>query len=122
MALDYMLKHRGFPGRLPGTDFQFTLRRANPKGPTPIARRERHADRRPPDKRADVGFMAALWEQFGEDPFERGNLDAGRLSWLWGREVIAAEDPFDLASYESMMVIDVIRARAAFPDVFEVDV
>ncbi len=122
MALDYMLKHRGFPGRLPGTDFQFTLRRANPKGPTPIARRERHADRRPPDKRADVGFMAALWEQFGEDPFERGNLDAGRLSWLWGREVIAAEDPFDPASYESMMVIDVIRARAAFPDVFEVDV
>ena len=36
-----MLKHRGFPGRLPGTDFQFTIRRANPKGVTPITRRER---------------------------------------------------------------------------------
>ena len=27
-----MLKHRGFPGRLPGTDHQFTIRRANPRG------------------------------------------------------------------------------------------
>jgi hypothetical protein len=27
--LPYMDKHRGFPGRLPGTDFQFVLRRAN---------------------------------------------------------------------------------------------
>ncbi len=26
-----MLKHRGFPGRMPGTDFQFTIRRANVK-------------------------------------------------------------------------------------------
>ena len=30
-----MIKHRGFPGRLPGTDFQFTVRRPNPKGATP---------------------------------------------------------------------------------------
>jgi hypothetical protein len=30
-----MIKHRGFPGRLPSTDFQFTIRRANPKGATP---------------------------------------------------------------------------------------
>ena len=42
----YMLKHRGFPGRLPGTDFQFTIRRPNPKGVTPITRRERRPDRR----------------------------------------------------------------------------
>ena len=35
-----MLKHRGFPGRLPGTDFQFVIRRENrKKGATPIARR-----------------------------------------------------------------------------------
>ena len=26
-----MLKHRGFPGRMPGTDFQFTIRRENRK-------------------------------------------------------------------------------------------
>ena len=112
-----MMKHRGFPGRLPGTDFQFTIRRANPRGVTPITRRERHADRRPADKRADAGFMAALWEQFGEDPFERGNLDAGRISWLFGREVVPAEDPFDPASYDSMLRINADLARASFPEV-----
>lgn len=111
-----MLKHRGFPGRLPGTDFQFTIRRANPKGVTPLSRRERHADRRPADKRADDGFMAALWAQFGDEPFERGNLDAGRLSWLFGREVVPAEDPFDPASYDALLRIDVAQAQASFPE------
>ena len=114
-----MLKHRGFPGRLPGTDFQFTIRRANPRGVTPITRRERFADRRPADKRADAGFMAALWEHFGDQPFERGNLDAGRLSWLFEREVIPAEDPFDPASYDALLVIDVPVARASFPEVVQ---
>ncbi len=113
-----MLKHRGFPGRLPGTDFQFTIRRPNPKGVTPITRRERFRDRKPADRRADAGFMQALWEQFGEQPFERGNLDAGRLSWLFGREVVPAEEPFDPASYEALLVIDVDVARASFPDIF----
>ena len=113
-----MLKHRGFPGRLPGTDFQFTIRRPNPKGVTEITRRERYRDRRPADKRADAGFMAALWESFGEEPFERGNLDAGRLSWLFGREVIPAEDPFDPQSYEALLRIDVAVAQSAFPEVF----
>lgn len=114
-----MIKHRGFPGRLPGTDFQFTIRRANPRGVTPITRRERHADRRPADKRADAGFMAALLQHFGDEPFERGNLDAGRISWLFGREVIAAEDPFDPASYDALLRINVDYARTTFPEAFE---
>ncbi|MFT3689620.1 hypothetical protein [Paenirhodobacter sp.] len=114
-----MLKHRGFPGRLPGTDHQFTIRRANKAGATKIIRRERYRDRAPADRRADAGFMAALWDYFGEEPFERGNLDAGRLSWLIGREVVAAEEPFDPESYEQLLRIDVKRAQAAFPEVFE---
>jgi len=114
-----MLKHRGFPGRLPGTDFQFTIRRPNKSGATPLKARERFADRRPPDRRADTGFMAALWAHFGDEPFERGNLDAGRLSWLFGREVVAAQDPFDASSYEALLVIDEARARAAFPEAFD---
>ncbi|MCB1330761.1 MAG: hypothetical protein KDK28_15580, partial [Maritimibacter sp.] len=114
-----MTKHRGFPGRLPGTDFQFTLRRANKKGATPLVARERYADRRPADRRADEGFMAALWAHFGTEPFERGNLDAGRLSWLFGREVVAAEEPFDKTSYQALLRIDETRARASFPGVFE---
>ena len=115
--LPYMDKHRGFPGRLPGTDFQFTLRRANKEGATALTERVRYPDRRPPDKRADAGFMKALWEHFGEEPFVRGNLDAGRLSWLFGREVIPAEDPFDPASYEAMLRIDVDVARQTFPEI-----
>jgi len=114
-----MLKHRGFPGRLPGSDFQFTIRRANVKeGATRLIKRERFRDRKPADRRADEGFMAALWQYFGEESFERGNLDAGRLSWLFGREVVAAEDPFDATSYEALLKIDVAKARAAFPAVF----
>lgn len=113
-----MLKHRGFPGRYPGSDFQFTIRRGNAKGVTPLTRRERYADRRPADRRADAAFLAALWEHFGAEPFERGNLDAGRLSWLFGREVIAGEDPFDPASYDALLQVNEAAARGAFPDVF----
>jgi len=117
-----MLKHRGFPGRLPGSDFQFVIRRANMKdGPTPLIERKRFADRRPADRKADTGFMAALWNHFGDEPFERGNLDAGRLSWLFGREVVPAEDPFDPRSYEALLRIDVAVAKVSFPDIFDDD-
>lgn len=114
-----MLKHRGFPGRLPSTDFQFTIRRANKQGATKLIERKRYPDRRPADKRADTAFMAALWTHFGEEPFERGNLDAGRLSWLFGREVVAAESPFDPESYEALLRIDLAKARLSFPEVFD---
>lgn len=117
-----MLKHRGFPGRLPGTDFQFVIRRANMKaGATKIVRRERYKDRNTADRRADAGFLAALVASFGEEPFERGNLDAGRIGWLFGREVVAAQDPFDPASYEALLRVDLKRAQAAFPEVFAPD-
>ena len=117
-----MLKHRGFPGRMPGTDFQFTIRRANVKdGATKLIRRERFKDRKHLDRAADAAFMAALWQYFGEETFERGNLDAGRLSWLFGREVVPAEDPFDPCSYEALLKIDARRAEAAFPQVFGPD-
>ena len=117
-----MLKHRGFPGRMPGTDFQFTIRRANVKdGATKLIKRERYKDRKHADRLADQGFMAALWAQFGEEPFERGNLDAGRLSWVFGREVVPAEDPFDPASYDALLKLDLRRAQASFPEVFAED-
>src|SRR5690606_14654083 len=110
-----MLKHRGFPGRMPGTDHQFTIRRANHKnGVTKIIRRERYKDRKHVDRMADKAFMAALWQYFGEEPFERGNLDAGRLSWLIGREVVSATPNFDPANYEQLMRIDVAKASVSF--------
>ena len=116
--LPYMDKHRGFPGRLQGTDFQFVIRRANKDGATKITERVRHPDRKPADRRADAGFMLALWTHFGDEPFVRGNLDAGRLSWLFGREVVPATDPFDPADYEALLQIDVDVARRSFPEVF----
>lgn len=122
MARDYMTKHKGFPGRLPGSDYQFTIRRANPKGVTPLKALERYRDRKPADKRADAAFMSALWAHFGEEAFERGNLDAGRLSWLFGREVVPADpENFDPASYEAELKIDVKRAMATFPELFAQD-
>lgn len=116
-----MTKHRGFPGRLPGSDLQFTIRRANPKGATPLIRRERHADRRPADRTADEHFLWALWQHFGDDPFERGNLDAGRLSWLFGREVVAADDRFDHRDYAARLRVDRDAAEAAFPGLLDSD-
>lgn len=114
-----MLKHRGFPGRLPGTDFQFIIRRANPKGVTPLAPRKRFADRRLVDRRADEAFLGALIAHFGDEPFERGNLDAGRLSWLLGREVVSASDPFDPVSYDQLLRVDLRAAQASFPQLFD---
>lgn len=110
-----MLKHRGFPGRLPGSDFQFTIRRGNPRGVRPLTTRRRHADRRPADRAADEAFLLALYEHFGDAPFERGNLDAGRLSWFFGREVVPAAQPFDPASYEALLRLDLAHARRSFP-------
>lgn len=115
-----MLKHRGFPGRLPGTDFQFTIRRENNKGATPLVRRERFRDRKPADRRADTGFLAALIDHFSEEPFERGNLDAGRLSWLIGREVLSVGE-FDPADYGQLFRVDISAARTSFPEIFADD-
>ncbi|MFD1795881.1 hypothetical protein FQV27_03070 [Paracoccus aurantiacus] len=115
-----MQKHRGFPSRLPSTDYQFTIRRANSKGATKLAARERFRDRSPADRRADAGFLAALIDHFGEDEFERGNLDAGRLSWLLGREVLAV-GKLDPTSYEQLFRIDMKKAEANFPEIFATD-
>lgn len=113
-----MLKHRGFPSRLPGTDFQFTIRHAAKGTPPALRARERYRDRRPADRLADTGFLAALWSHFGEEPFARGNLDAGRLNWLFGREVVPAEDPFDPECYDALLRIDPVRAAVSFPEIF----
>lgn len=114
-----MLKHRGFPGRLPSSDLQFVIRRASKDGATPLKARERFADRRPIERAADREFLRALIVQFGEEPFERGNLDAGRLNFLLGREVVPGEDPFDPASYEALLRVDIASARLSYPEIFE---
>ena len=114
-----MIKHRGFPSRLPGTENHFTIRRANKNGATKLVARERFADRRNVDNKADEAFLKALIEYFGEKPFERGNLDAGRLSWLLGREVVAVDDAFDPEDYEALLQVNMSKAMASYPQIFE---
>jgi len=112
-----MLKHRGFPARYPGSDFHFTLRRANKKGATLLRARERFADRTNVDRAVDQAFLQALIDHFGGEPFERGNLDAGRLSWLFGREVVAVDDPFDAECYEARLRVDLDKAISSYPNI-----
>ncbi|MEX2519776.1 MAG: hypothetical protein WD969_10645 [Paracoccaceae bacterium] len=110
-----MLKHKGMPGRFPGTDHQFTLRR-NGRTVTPLIARPRYADRKKADLEIDAYFLASLIDLFGGEPFERGNLDAGRLSWLFGREVVAVERDFDPESYEALLRVDLSVAARSFPE------
>ena len=50
-------------------------------------------------------------------PFERGNLDAGRINWLLGREIVAADSDFDPACYEAELRVDLDVVRASFSHV-----
>ncbi len=117
--LPNMTKHKGFPSGMPGTGVQFTIRRANPKGVTPLKVLPRKARPGTKEHRIDAAFLHALWHHFGPEPFERGNLDAARLNLLFGREVVAADKDFDPLSYEALLVIDERVARQSFPESFE---
>lgn len=114
-----MTKHRGIPSGLAGAGWQFTVRRANPKGASPIVERPRRFRGDQTEENADIAFLHALWNCFGTEPFERGNLDAGRVSRLFNREIIAAEKPFDATSYEAMLQINESAARKSFPQAFD---
>ena len=117
--LPYMTKHRGFPSRLPGTDFQFTIRRASPVA-SKIEKKERHQDRKKTLKEADANFLACLWQHFGNEPFVRGNLDASRLNALFMREVIPVDaNQFNPQDYEALLQINEQLARTTFPESFE---
>lgn len=117
--LPEMTKHRSFPSGLSGTGWQFTLRRANPRGVTKLFEKPRPLTSDRTEPLADAAFLQALWQHFGAEPFERGNLDAGRLSRLFGREVVPAEKPFDPASYQALLKINETLARANFPQSFD---
>ena len=51
-----MIKHKGFPSRMPGTDFQFTVRHFKNKVP-PIIERKRKFDALPIHVKADKTFL-----------------------------------------------------------------
>ena len=49
----------------------------------------------------------------------RGNLDAGRISWLFDREIKSAEKSFDPKSYEALLVLDIKEIEKNFPNVIK---
>jgi len=79
----------------------------------------RFADRKSSDRLADEEFLRALWNYFGENEFERGNLDAGRLNWVFEREVKPADEDFIPDSYDARLRIDKTVLRSSFPQIFE---
>jgi len=113
-----MFKHRGFPEYVPGTDDKVTIRRAG-KQPTPLKARERLRDRKASARRSDAYFLALLVDRYGGQPFERGNLDAGRINWLLGREIVAAGRGFDSDSYETELRLDLAAVHASYPEVLD---
>ena len=114
-----MQKYKGFQSRIPGTDYQFKIRRANPKGATKLVRRERYKDRKPADQKADKAFLEEVIRYFGDKPFQRGCLDAGRLSWFFEREIVPATEIFNCQSYEALLIVNWDLVRISFPSLLE---
>ena len=97
----------------------FTIRRENKVEPAKIFRRERYADRRKNDIIADTVFLSHLIVFFGDKPFTRGNLDAGRISWLFDREIKSAEKSFNPKSYEALLILDFEEIEKNFPNIIK---
>ena len=57
-------------------------------------------------EKADRWFLATLIALYGRTNFKRGNLDAGRLNRLFGREIVAVSTEFDPASSEADLRIE----------------
>jgi hypothetical protein len=113
-----MQKHRGLPEFMYGTNIRIAIRRDADK-PTPLKRRDRDWKRPAEQSKADEFMLAALYKLYGEEPFVRGNIDAGRINWLLGREIVAVDLNFSPIDYETMLKIDMDVARKNFPGAFE---
>ena len=69
-----------------------------------------------PTSEYEIGY---LFEDDSWRPSAKQPRFFGRLSWLLGREIKPAEDPFDPKSYEALLVLDLGVARQSFPEVFD---
>ena len=114
-----MFKHRGFPSGIKQTKIHFTIRRQNKVAPAKIFKRERFSDRRQSDSKADQIFLSYLYAYFGDKPFIRGNLDAGRINWLFEREVKSFDNDFDPQSYDSMFILDIHQIKKNFSEIIK---
>ena len=53
------------------------------------------------------------------EAFERGNLDSGRLGWLFGREIVPAGDELRLNDYGAKFRINFDLVKLNYPELFE---
>lgn len=111
-----MQKHRGLPEFMYGTNIRVAIRR-DAKEITPLRRRDRDKMRPSLQTEADCFTIAALYKLYQDKPFVRGNIDAGRINWLLGREIIPADAKFSATDYETLLKLDVVAARKNFPGV-----
>jgi hypothetical protein len=99
-----------------GDKYKVTLK-IRPREVTSLFTKERIGDDRAAET-ADRWFLATLRALYGKAPFLRGNLDAGRLNRLYGREIVPAQDAgFDAESLEAELAIDVDAAGEYFKHV-----
>ena len=67
---------------------------------------------------ADRYLLQRLYGLYEGRAFVRGNLDAGRLNRLFGREIVAAENPFDPRSLSGRLSINIEAGRHSFSGIF----
>jgi len=85
-----------------------------PKDVTALHAKERSGDD-PFAEIADRWFLATLFALYGCRAFKRGNLDAGRVNRLFGREIVPADaDTFDTLSLDAELRIDVQTSSIYF--------
>ena len=52
-------------------------------------------------------------------PFERGNLDSGRLGWLFGREIVSAGEELRPNDYGAKFRINFDLVKLNYPELFD---
>ncbi|HEV3184296.1 MAG TPA: hypothetical protein VGZ49_05415 [Xanthobacteraceae bacterium] len=81
-----------------------------PDNPTAVFQKGR-ADISGDERVRDRWFLATLLAIYGGSAFPRGNLDAGRINRLFGREIVpASTHRFDATSLESELRINIDTA------------
>ena len=113
-----MQKHRGLPEFMYGSNIRIAIRR-DQKDVTPLRRRERDYLRPAEQSQADEFTVGSLYKLYGEEPFVRGNIDAGRINWLLGREIVAVDNNFSPVDYDTLLKLNVPLARKNFPGAFK---
>jgi hypothetical protein len=97
-----------FMPELIGSQTKATIRR-QPQQVTALFAKERGDD--PLAEAADRWFLCSLIGLYGRRSFQRGNLDAGRLNRLFGREIVpATSDAFEASSLASELRINMDEA------------